>query len=86
MIIYILKAGIQNMTGLGKKFELAKKSNFFPFELFSSKLFGVPKEAVGLPKWQTTHFKAYSKWLRMNYLNMTNSYKKAHKNSSELRF
>ena len=44
----------------GKKFELPKKSNFFPLELFSSKLFLVHMEAEVLQHWQTTHFKAYS--------------------------
>ena len=51
-------------------FELPKKSNFFPLELFSSNFFLVHIEAVVLQKWQTTHFKACSKSLRMVKSNM----------------
>ena len=78
--------GDQEKSSSGKKFESAEKSNFFPLELFSSKFFWVHMEAIGLQKWQTTHFKAYSKWWRMDYLNLTNSFDKVQKNFSELSF
>ena len=54
----------------GKKFDFFGDSNLFPVEPFSSKFFYVHIEAVILQKWQTTHFKACSKWLRMAKSNM----------------
>ena len=51
----------QEKSSSGKKFELPKKSNFFPLELFSSNFFLVHMEAEVLQQWQTTHFKACSK-------------------------
>ena len=54
-------AFIDVLEGSGKKFELPKKSNFFPLELFSSNFFLVHMEAEVLQQWQTTHFKACSK-------------------------
>ena len=55
--------GIQ--VGLGIKFErkkvrVAEKVKLFPLKLFSSNFF-VHMEPDVLQRWETTHFKAYSK-------------------------
>ena len=78
-------------TGLGKKFErkkvrIGEKVELFSIRTFFLNFFWVYMEAIGLQKWQTTHFKAYSKWWRMDYLNLTNSFDKVQKNFSELSF
>ena len=59
--------GVKEKSSSGKKFESPKKSNFFPLKLFSSKIFLVHMEADVLQQWQTTHFKACSKWWRMKW-------------------
>ena len=59
----------------GKKFERKKVRIAEKVEVFSARTFflyfvSVHIEAVVLHKWQTTHFKACSKWLRMVKSNM----------------
>ena len=54
----------------GKKFDRKKVRIAEKVEPFSSNFFYVHIEAVILQKWQTTHFKACSKWLRMAKSNM----------------
>ena len=63
------------MSEVGEKFErkkvrIAEKVELFPVKLFCSNFFLVHIEAVVLQKWQTTHFKACSKSLRMAKSNM----------------
>ena len=57
-------------SGTGKRFDRKKVRIAEKVEPFSSKFFYVHIEAVILQKWQTTHFKACSKWLRMAKSNM----------------
>ena len=61
---------LEEKSSRGKKLDFFGNSNFFPLELFSSNFFLVHIEAVVLQNWQTTHFKACSKSLRMVKSNM----------------
>ena len=55
---------VEEKSSSGKKVRIAKKVKRFSSQIFPSELFLAHVDLGVLQKWQTTHFKACSKWWR----------------------